>query len=111
MKCKYNILAARPNGDIQQCSDCKGYIVTYNNLVINFTKEHYLQFKASVTECYEFNSRTAKHIHRREIFFNTKVDGVRLLFSTVEVGELLSLMKEAALNEQLPKTLVNLKLN
>ncbi|MEM1318934.1 MAG: DUF6686 family protein [Bacteroidota bacterium] len=101
--CKYSILAQSKDAYIRYCHCCKTYTVTFNNLLMNFAPSGLSDFKAHLTACYEANVRDHCEEHRgvRDITFSTRLDGLSFLFSTQEVGELLSLIQQAQLSELL----------
>jgi len=99
--CKHTILAERQYAGIRYCHDCKSYKFLYNNIVLNLSNKAFLGFKKHLSDCYEYNieNHYCEHRHIRDITFNTRMEGLQFLFSTQEVGELLSLIQEAELSE------------
>lgn len=66
---------------------------------MSFDDGGFESFKHNLSECYGECSRCHKDRNRRDIYFNTRLDGMQLLFSVNEVGDLLSLMQEAQITE------------
>lgn len=97
--CKYSMLAKNVNGAVRWCHDCQTFNLSFNNFILNFTASGFQQFKANLTACYTENAKQQCCRTKRDIVFNTRLEGMQLLFSTAEVGALLSLMQEAALHE------------
>ncbi|MEL6864122.1 MAG: DUF6686 family protein [Bacteroidota bacterium] len=106
MCCKYSILAESAHATIRYCHHCNTYSLLYNNVVMNFEIAGFERFKDNLVRCYEHNTKNHCIVHRkvRDIVFNTSLEGLQLLFSTEEVGELLSLIQEAQLNEVFVET-------
>ncbi len=94
--CHYSLLSQRKNASVHYCVDCKTYTITFNNLVLSFNHVGFDTFKAGLEECYEECAASCLNCHRRDIFFNTRLEGVQMLFSINEVGALLSVMQEAS---------------
>lgn len=63
---------------------------------MSFDPVHFGCFQRGLSQCYEECSPMASCRKKRDIIFNTKLDGMQLLFSVGEVGELLSIMQEAS---------------
>jgi hypothetical protein len=95
--CKYINLSKNQNGQIQWCQDCNNFTVNFNNLIMTFTIQSFQSFKNNLTACYAENTKHECYRDKREIVFNTRVEGLRLVFSIDEVGSYLSLMQEAEL--------------
>lgn len=95
--CKYSILAQNSKGVIRYCYDCGTFNLLYGNILMNFNSTGFTQFKENVTKCYEENIKCNCERKRRDIFFNTRVEGLQLVFSTDEVGDLLSMIQAANL--------------
>jgi len=95
--CKYSVLAKSGKGFVRYCHDCQTYCLNFGNIVMNFDQVGYDQFKKNVEMCYEEHAECLNHRDLRKIFFDTKVEGLQLVFSTEEVGALLSLMQLASL--------------
>lgn len=93
--CDYLVLARSEKNSIKWCKDCDTYCISYNNIVITFTQKAFQEFKQQITDCYSHHAKESLDWDRRDIVFNTRLDGVRFLFSTNEVKELLSLIKNA----------------
>ena len=55
------------------------------------------KFKENLNDCYEAHLNKGFCRNQRQIVFNTRLDGMQLLFSVNEVGSLLALMQEAEL--------------
>ncbi len=96
--CKYTALSNNTDGRVQWCQDCKTYHVNFNNLVMSFSIKSFDSFKNNMLACYEENVNKGCCRDERQVLFNTRVDGMQLLFSTNEVGSFLSLMQEAELS-------------
>ena len=97
--CQYKSLAKTNKGKIHRCLKCDSYTLAFNNIVMTFNKTGFLNFKSNVSECYDVNIKCACNQFRRDIYFNTKLEGMQLLFSTKEVGELLMLLQEAEISD------------
>ena len=99
--CQYTILSQRENAIIRYCNDCKPYILEFSNILINFESQGFEGFKHNLGICYETNTERYFPEHRdiRDIRFNTKIEGLQLLFSLNEIGVLLAMMQEAQLSE------------
>ena len=93
--CKFSILFKNKNGIIRYCHDCNTYNLNYKNIVMNFDEVGFTRFKENVSICYEENLKMSSNPHLRDIFFNTKVEGLLFVFSITEVGELLSMIQAA----------------
>lgn len=96
--CDYVIIAQSTNGIIRFCKDCKTYVIIYNNLIVNYDHEGFIEFKDFLSTCYEHHRQTKYDPHFRYIHFNTLINGMKLLYSLAEVGELLSLFQKGHLN-------------
>ena len=96
--CKYSILAELPNAKIQYCHHCNTVVLIYNNILLNFNIKGFESFKEELASCYDYHARNCLGT-KRDITFTTKIEGMHLLFSLSEVGELLMLVQEAQLSE------------
>ncbi|MEM8886434.1 MAG: DUF6686 family protein [Bacteroidota bacterium] len=108
--CSYETLSQTEFGKIQICTVCNTYVFTYKNLVINYDRPGFLEFKECLRKCYAFNKRSDVDPHYQDIHFNTKIEGMKLRFSRAEVGELLALFQEAYLNNLTEQDLDTLNL-
>ncbi|MCH2083618.1 MAG: hypothetical protein MK226_14590 [Saprospiraceae bacterium] len=97
--CTYHILIEREDIIIKWCSDCNTYNLTYGNLMMQFSEDAIAQFKCNLSDCYEYYLAHTVDWNNRNIFFNTRMDSMQLLFSLNEVSELLSIIQEAELNQ------------
>lgn len=97
--CEYTLLARASNGNVRWCHCCKTYSITFNNIVMNFEPKGFHRFKENLAECYQYNSKNSCKRECRDIYFNTRLEGMQLLFSTTEVGALLSLLQDASFHE------------
>ncbi len=95
--CKYSILSQTDKGFVRYCYDCHTYSIVYENILMNFDDKGFQNFKSNVSQCYVENVKDSYNPKRRDIFFNTRVDGLQFIFSVEEVGEILSLMQTAEL--------------
>lgn len=101
--CKHTILVERQDAGIRYCHCCKSYKVLYKNILLNLSSDAFFGFKKHLTDCYEHNTENhcQEHRHVRDIIFNTRMEGLQFIFSTNEVGELLSLIQEAEMSEMM----------
>jgi len=93
--CDFIVLARVDKHVVRWCKNCETYSITYNNIVANFSQFAFENFSQNVDFCYQQNMKDPKNVDKRDIFFNTSVDGIQFLFSTREVGTLLRLIQEA----------------
>ncbi|MEM9822669.1 MAG: DUF6686 family protein [Bacteroidota bacterium] len=100
---KYSVLAKRKQGIIRWCHDCKTYNLAYHNICLNFNATGFEKFKESMEACYEENIKRTNRRNCKDIFIETSLEGLQLLFSTNEIGELLSMLQEASLAAYLPE--------
>jgi hypothetical protein len=64
---------------------------------MTFSIQSFHSFKNNLTACYAESIKHECYRDKREIVFNTRLEGLRLVFSIDEVGSYLSLMQEAEL--------------
>ncbi len=95
--CKYSILAECANGTVRWCHHCKIYTLTFNNLSLSFGKRAFYEFKENVAACYAEHAKSVCQRTCRDILFNTRLEGLQFVFSTNEVGDLLTMIQEAEL--------------
>ncbi len=95
--CRYTYLSKNEQGEVKWCHDCKTYHLTFNNMIMNFKSSAFHQFKDNLNACYQANLNTDFDRDERQILFNTRIDGLQLLFSVNEIGSFLSLMQEATI--------------
>lgn len=96
--CKHTPLAKNADGVILWCNECKVFSLHYNNIIMTLDEQGFGQFKKNMSDCYIQNHRCPKLRHQKDILFETKLDGLRLRFSSNDVGSLLSLLQLAGLN-------------
>jgi len=95
--CTYSILAEQPTGNVRWCHDCAIYTLTFNNLVLSFGERAFYEFKENVAACYAENATAVCQRSCRDIFFNTRLEGLQMVFSTNEMADLLTMLQEAEL--------------
>ena len=97
--CTYHILIQREDIMIKWCSECNTYNLTYGNIMMQFSEKAISQFKLNLSDCYSHYLVQAVDWEDRNIFFNTRMDSIQLVFSLHEVSELLTIIQEAELNQ------------
>ncbi|MEO0898049.1 MAG: DUF6686 family protein [Bacteroidota bacterium] len=95
--CRKKILASGPLGSISVCETCETYTINFNNVHLSLAEGGFVEFKDSLSECYEAHIHLPQNTDRRTIMFDTTCKGIRFVFNIQEVGELLSMFQKAEL--------------
>ena len=66
---------------------------------MNFSSKCLNAFKNSLQDCYEHCSQYRDDQNKRDIYFNTTIEQMQIRFSLYEVGEVLSIIQEAAMED------------
>jgi hypothetical protein len=93
----FDVIAESDFGSIRLLNKGEVFNILFNNIVLYFNSECFLNFKHNLACCYEENINSEHCLDCRNIVFNTRNEDMRLLFSSREVGQLLSMMQEAEL--------------
>lgn len=93
--CNYSLLVQYKHACVRYCHDCETYTLVFNNLLMNFNGKGLEEFKDGLMDCYENCSMRCGDTSKRDIYFNTRLDGMQLLFSVEEVGDVLAIIQEA----------------
>lgn len=93
--CTYRILAHGKESLVQWCPDCHTIQLIFKNLVLCFPPKAFENFKETISQCYQFHLERTQDRMRRDIFFSTPTNDMKFVFSTNEIGEILSLLQEA----------------
>jgi len=99
--CTYHHLTNSKFGSIKWCEKCGIFHLEFGNIAMNFNVESFSGFKENLLACYQHYSGAECCRNQRSIIFNTRIEGMQLLFSTEEVGNLLAMMQEAELEQMM----------
>lgn len=93
--CTFHTLSQSEKIQVKWCSKCDCYSLYIQNVVLQFRPPSLQGFKDNLEACYQHYASITACRDERTILFNTRLEGLQLLFSFHEVGALIAQLQEA----------------
>ena len=108
---KIKTISKTNDGELQRCSSCNSYILTYKNLFFEFAPNEFRNFKKYISKvevnyC-EVNDYTTT---KKKVFIPTEQENLILMFSRIEIENLRKLLNINNKNQILNSKDIDLEL-